>query len=133
MVKQRISIKDVAIAINGKIIGGAEEATFTVLRDNDEAYEAGSYFPAEIVGGKFHITGSLTRAFVDVDLLNTIMPKQAVPPGFTIVGSVVSGKLPSRTVTINGAVFDSFDITGLTTDGYAKNALPFKATDFSLT
>jgi hypothetical protein len=130
MVKQRISIKDVNIAVNGKIVGGAEEATFTVARDNEEAYEAGTYLPVEIVGGKFHISGSLTRAFVDVDLLNELMPKQAIPASVTINGSVISGKLPLRSVTVFGAVFDSADINSLAIDGYAKNALPFKAVDW---
>ncbi len=130
MVKQRISIKDVDISINGKIIGGAEEATFTIARDNEEAYEAGNYQPVEIVGGKFHITGSLTRAFIDVDLLNELMPKSAIPASVTITGTVVSGKTPSRNVTIFGATFDSVEITGLGLDSYAKNTLPFKALDW---
>jgi hypothetical protein len=130
MVNQRISIKDVDISINGKIVGGAEECSFTVSRDNEEAYEAGSYMPVEIVGGKFHISGSLTRAFIDVDLLKELMPKQASAPSFTITGNVVSGKIPKRSVTIFGASFDSVSIEGLALDGYAKNTLPFKALDW---
>jgi len=130
MVKQRISIKDVDIAINGQIIGGAQEATVTVARDNEEAYEGGNYMPVEIVGGKFHITGSLTRAFIDNDLLNELMPKQAIPTSLTITGTVISGKTPGRNFTVFGAVFDSVEISGLGLDGYATNALPFKATDY---
>lgn len=128
--KQRISIKDVDISVNGKIIGGAEEASFTVSRDNEEAYEAGNYLPAEIVGGKFHISGSVTRAFIDTELLNEIMPKQALPGSFTLTGTVISGKLPARDVTVFGTAFDSADINGLGIDGYAKNSLPFKALDW---
>jgi len=130
MVKQRISIKDVDISINGKIIGGAEEATFTIARDNEEAYEGGNYLPVEIVGGKFHISGSLTRAYVDNDLLNELMPKTAIPTSFTLTGTVISGKEPARTVTIFGVSCDSVDINGLALDGYAKNAIPFKALDW---
>lgn len=130
MVNQRISIKDVDIAINGKIIGGAQEATVTIARDNEEAYEAGNYEPVEIVGGKFHITGSITRAYIDNELLNELMPKQAIPASFTITGQVVSGKTPARSFTVFGAVFDSIEIGGLGLDGYATNALPFKATSF---
>jgi len=130
MVNQRISIKDVDISINGKIVGGAEECSCTISRDNEEAYEAGSYTPVEIVGGKFHIAGSLTRAFVDVDLLNELMPKQASATAFTLTGNVVSGKLPKRSVTIFGVAFDSADISGLGLDGYAKNVMPFKALDW---
>lgn len=128
MVKQRISIKDIDLSINGKIVGGAEEATFTIARDNEEAYEGGSYTPVEIVGGKFHISGSITRAYVDNDLLNDLMPNQAVPPSYTIVGTITSGKTPNRRITIFGAVLDSMDINGLGLDGYAKNTMPFKAT-----
>ena len=130
MVNQRISIKDVNIAINGKIIGGAEEATFTVLRDNEEAYEAGNYLPVEIVGGKFHISGSITRAYIENDLLNELMPKTAVPASFTISGNIVSGKTPARPITIFGATLDSHEISDMTLDGYAKNTLPFKALDW---
>lgn len=130
MVKQRISIKDVDISINGVIIGGAEEATYTVSRDNEEAYEGGSYFPVEIVGGKFHISGNLTRAFIDIDLLNELMPKSAVPFIFTLTGAVNSGKSPARNVSVYGATVDSIDINGLGLDGYAKNSIPFKATDW---
>jgi hypothetical protein len=132
MVKQRISIKDVDIAINGKIVGGAQEATVTISRDNEEAYEGGNYMPVEIVGGKFHIKGSLTRAFIDNDLLKELMPKQAVPASFTITGSVTSGKTPNRNFTVFGATFESIEIGSLALDGYAVNTLPFTATDFRL-
>jgi len=130
MVNQRISLKDVNLAINGRIVGGAEEASVTVARDNEEAYEAGSYLPVEIVGGKFKISGSISRAFLDNTLLNELMPKTAVPGSFTITGKVVSGKTPDRQITVFGATFDSVDINGLGLDGYAKNALPFKALDW---
>jgi hypothetical protein len=127
MPSQRISIKDVAISIGNNVIGGCEEVSFTIARDNEEAYEAGNYFPVEIVDGKFHITGSISRAFIDVDLLNTITPNQALWPSFTITGEIVSGKTPGRTIWITGAKFDSHDVNSLGLDGYAKNALPFKA------
>lgn len=130
MVNQRISIKDVDIAINGKIIGGAQECTVTISRENEEAYEAGNYMPVEIVGGKFKIAGSITRAYIDNDLLNELMPKQAIPSSFTITGQVTSGKTPGRNFTIFGAVFDSVEIGSLGLDGYAVNALPFKATNY---
>ena len=45
---------------------------------------------------------------------------------------IISGKTPGRSVTIKGAKFDSFDINSLGLDGYAKNALPFKATSWEL-
>ena len=49
MVNQRISIKDIDISINGKIVGGAETAAVTISRDNEFAYEGGGYMPVEIV------------------------------------------------------------------------------------
>ena len=76
MVNQRISLKDVAIYINGQQIGGAESAECTVTRTQDVAYEGASYKPVEIVDGKIEIAGSLTRAFLDVDLLNLLFPNQ---------------------------------------------------------
>lgn len=127
MVNQRISIKDVQFVIGDRIIGGAEEASFSVARDNEEAYEAGNYFAVEIVDGKYHISGDITRAFIDIDLLNEICPNAQLWPDFTLVGEIVSGKTPGRTVTVIGVKFDSYDINGLGLDGYAKNALPFKA------
>ena len=130
MVNQRISIKDVQISLNGNTLGGSESATITIARDNEEAYEGGSYTPVEIVGGKFHITGSLTRAFIDTDTLNEIMPNLAIPSNFTIHGEITSGKTPQRSITIFGAVFDSIEISDLGLDGYAKNTLPFKATSW---
>ena len=131
MVKQRISLKDVDISINGKIIGGAESASVTISRDNEVAYEGGSYMPAEIVGGKFSIEGEISRAFIDVTLLKELMPSgQAVPPSFTLTAIVTSGKSPSRNITIFGATFDSVNVTDLGIDGYAKNTLPFKALNY---
>ena len=131
MVNQRISLKDVSIYVGTSAIGGAEELTMTVSRDNETAYEGGNYYPVEIVQGKFTIEGSITRAFIDIDTLNTLCPNQAIWPSFTITGTVTSGKTPDRNVTIKGAVFTSFDINGLAIDGYAKNALPFTALNWS--
>jgi len=133
MVNQRISVKDIIISVNGTIIGGAEELTMSVAADNEEAFEAGNYFPVEIVDGKKHITGSITRAWIDNDLLNMLFPPDTgVWESFTITGNVVSGKSPQRTATVTGAKFDSFDINSLSLDGYAKNALPFKALNWKL-
>lgn len=132
MVKQRISIKDVDMSINGKIVGGAESVTLTVTRENEVAYEGGSYMPVEIVGGKFTIEGSLSRAYIDNDLLKELMPKSAVPVSFTLTGKVSSGKTPGRAIAVFGAVIDSFNISGMELTGYAKNELPFKALDFRL-
>lgn len=133
MVNQRISLKDVQVSVGKKIIGGAEELTATVAADNEEAYEAANYFPVEIIDGKKHISGTLTRAFIDVQTLNDLFPADAGLWGsYTITGTVVSGKTPGRTITITGAKFDSFDINSLSLEGYAKNSLPFKALNWKL-
>jgi len=131
MVNQRISLKDVSIFINGSQIGGAESAEVTLTRDNEEAYEGGTYKPVEIVDGKIHIAGTLTRAFLDVDLLNELFPNQSLAPSFTLLATVVSDKLPGRNIEIRGAKLDSVNVSDLTLDGYAKNTLPFKALDWS--
>lgn len=133
MVNQRISVKDIQISVGGTIIGGAEELTMTVAADNEEAFEAGNYFPVEIIDGKKHITGTITRAFIDVATLNELFPADAgLWDTYTITGQIVSGKTPSRTMTITGAKFDSFDVNSLALDGYAKNSLPFKALNWKL-
>ena len=131
MANQRISMKDVIISVGpGNIIGGSEELAATFSADNEEAYEAGNYFPVEIVDGKKHIIGTLTRAWIDNETINTLFPPDAgIWPVFTLTGTVVSGKSPSRTVNISGVKFDSVDINGFTLDSYAKNAMPFKATN----
>ena len=131
MADQRISLKDMSIFINGSQIGGAESAEVTLSRDNEEAYEGGSYKPVEIVDGKIHIEGSLSRAFLDVDLLNELFPNQALSPSFTFLGTIVSGKAPGRNIEIRGAKLDSVNISDLSLDRYAKNTLPFKALDWS--
>ena len=129
MVNQRISLKDVQIAINGKVIGGAEELTATIAADNEVAFEGGNYFGVEVVDGKKNISGTITRAWVDNELLNELAPSDTAGlwPSFTIVADVVSGKEPGRTMTIFGAKMDSVDINSLTLDGFAKNSIPFKA------
>ena len=131
MVNQRISLKDVTISINGKVIGAAEEASVKVSRANEEAWEGGSYLPAEIVDGKVSISGSLSRAFVDVDLLNTLFPNTPLAPSFTLLATITSGKTPGRNIKLLGVKFDSIDVNSLGLDGYAKNAMEFKATNWS--
>ena len=126
--KQRISLKDVEIAIDDKVVGAADSCSVTLTRANTVAYEGATYLPAEIVGGHFAISGSLSRAWVDNELLNQLMPNRAVPPSFTLKGKVVSGKSPDRTFTILGAVFKDVDINSLTLDGFAKNKMDWDAT-----
>ena len=127
MVNQRISLKDCAISINGSIIGGAEEVTAKLSRANTIAHEAGSYIPAEIVDGAITIDGTVKGAWLDVDLINTLFPNQALSPSFTISGSIVSGKTPQRRMTILGAKFKTASITGWALTEYAKNEFEFDA------
>ena len=132
MANQRISLKDVKITLNNYTVGGAQELTCTVTRDNAFVYEGGTYHPVDILDGKFEITGSLTRHFIDIDLINDFCPNQDLWPSFVLVGEISNSKTPGRTVTITGAKFDSFDISGLNMDGPAENALPFKALNWKL-
>jgi len=133
MVNQRISLKDVAIYLNGNQVGGAESAEITLTRENEVAYESANYLPVEIVDGKITIEGSLTRAFLDVDLLNQLFPNQPLAPYFTFMATVVSGKGPQRKVEIMGAKLKSANISDLGLDaGWAKNTLPFSALNWKL-
>ncbi len=133
MVNQRISAKDIVISVGGNIIGGSESMTVTVAADNEVAFEAGSYYGVEVLDGKKNVTGSIVRAYIDNDTLNTLFPPDAgVWPDFTITGTVVSGKSPKRTITVTGAKFDGFDIASLELDGYAKNTMNFKGLKWKL-
>jgi len=129
-IKQRLSLKDINIALNGKIVGGGEELSIDIKRDNEEAFEAGNYKCIEIVDGKTHVSGSLKRAWIDNDLLNEIFPNQNLQPSFTLTGSIISGKTPGRNIRLFGCKFDGVSITDFNLDGYAKNDLPFKGTDW---
>jgi len=130
MVNQRLSLKDVAILVNGNQIGGAEIAEITLTRGQDLAYESGNYKPVEIVDGKIEIGGSLTRAWIDMDLLNELFPNAQLAPSFTFVAEVSSGKEPGRKIEIFGAKLESMNISEFALEGYAKNLLPFKALDW---
>ena len=132
MVNQRISLKDVDISINGKILGGAESATITLTRKGQEAaFEGGNYKAVEIVDGAIEVAGEIERAFIDVDLLNELFPNQSLMPSFTLSATITSGKLPGRNIKVFGCKLDSVDISGLSLEGYAKNKLPFKALDWT--
>ena len=130
MVTGRISLKDVSISIGDTVVGGSEELTATVSAEDTVAHEGASYLPAEIVDGAITISGTITRAFIDVDLLNDIFPETGIKPSFTLTGEIVSGKTPARTITITGAKFNSLDINGLGLTDYAKNTLNFNATNW---
>lgn len=131
MVQQRVSIKDFALYINGNKIAGGEEATATLTNDNEEAYEADNYKPVEIVEGKKHVAGTLTLAWVNNDRLKELAPNTGIWPSFTLVGSLTSGKTPSRGISLIGCSLDSIDINSLGLDSYAKQALAFKAVDWA--
>jgi len=131
MVNQRISLKDVDISIGGNIIGGAESVSLTITREGQEqAYEGGNYKPVEIVEGKIAITGEISRAFIDNELLNELFPNESLMPEFTLSGQITSGKTPGRTFKVFGCKADSVSIEELGLDGYAKNTIPFKALDW---
>jgi len=133
IVKQRISLKDLDISINGKIIGGAITCTLTITREGQEvAYEGGSYMPVEIVDGKVAITGEIQRAWIDVDLLNELFPNQALLPSFDLAGQLTSGKTPIRDFHVMGCKPDSINVSDLGLDGFAKNNIPFKALNWRL-
>jgi len=133
MVNERISAKDLVFSVGGTILGGAEDLNFSVTADNEEAYEAGNYFPVDIVDGKKHIAGTINRAWIDNETLNSLFPPDTgLWPLFTITGTVTSGKSPGRNFSINDAKFDSFDVNSLALEGHAKNAMPFKALNWKL-
>jgi len=132
MVNQRISTKDCEIYIGDNRVGGAEEMAVTITADNEEAFEAASYLCVEIMPGKRHVEGNVLRAFVDVDLIKDLIPNDALtlPTPVTIVGQVVSGKTPGRKIVVHGALFDQVTVESFTLEGYAKNNLPFKGTNW---
>ena len=133
MVKQRISLRDIDITINGKRVGGAEELAVTIDRDLFEAGEGGNYKTVEIVEGFQKVEGTLTVAYLDADLINTLFPNQAVLPEFTLAGVVNNSKTPDRSMKIFGVKFGGVDFSDMAKDSeYIKNALKFKAADWRL-
>ena len=130
MVSQRISAKDCEFYIGDVRVGGAEEMAVTITADNEEAFEAANYLPVEIVEGKRHVAGNIMRAYIDNDIVQSLIPNdaQTLQSPVTIVGQVVTGKTPARKVVVHGAKFDSISLEGLGLDAYAKNNLQFKGT-----
>ena len=128
MVSQRITARDCEFYIGTIRVGGAEELTITIDHDLTDAHEGGSHFPVELIDGKISVTGSVTRAYIDNDLIKAITGNMSgIWPSFTITSNIVSGKSPERPITIIGAKFSSVSIEGLSLDSYAKNTLSFRA------
>ena len=133
MVKQRISLRDVDISVDGKIVGGIEEVSAIINRELTAAGEGGTHKTVEIVPGFETIEGTVTRAFIDVTLLNDLYPNQSVLPEFTLSGSINNGKTPGRTLKLFGVKFGGIEFTDMAKDSeWIKNSLPFKAVDFDL-
>ena len=132
MTSQRITARDCEFYIGTTRVGGAEEMSLSITHDITDAHEAGSHFPVELVDGKITIAGDLTRAFIDVDLINAIAPNTTrLWPEFTIVSQIVTGKVPARTITVMGAKFSEISVESLSLDAYAKNKLSFHAKNYS--
>jgi hypothetical protein len=131
---ERITLRDVRVTYDGKVIGAIESLTFKVERDNEAAHEGGTHETVEIVDGAEKITGTAVRAFVELDTLKEMFPNSAKWPSFTLFSTIVSAKSPARDCTLFGVKFDSFDVTELsaTGGGWAKNNLPFKAIGYKL-
>lgn len=125
MVNERINLTNVDIYIDGDRVGGAEELGATITPSSEFAHEGGSAEPVDIVDGKREYTGSLIRAFIDVDLVKKLIPFGQPTPYFNMQG-ITKDKTPARVVKIESAKLESFDINSLTTAGYARNAMPFK-------
>ena len=136
MAKKRFNLTDVKLTVDvgdGAVtIGGAEECTITVTREVNAAHEAGSYKTAELVEQIETVEGSLTRAFIDGDVIKTIYPQnQSELPEVTITGAIQNQE-NMQYIRVVGAKFKGFDINGLGLSDYAKNALNFQALDWDI-
>ena len=125
MVKERINLTNVDILINGVRVGGAEELSVSASFANEFAHEGGGAEPVEIVDGKREYSGSLSRAFIDTELVKSLAEYGQATPYFNLQG-ITKNKTPARKIKVENAKLDGFDINSLSIDGYAKNALPFK-------
>lgn len=131
--RQRISLRDVDVSINGKIVGGIEEVSATVSRELAPAGEGGTHKTVEIVEGFETIEGSVIKAFLDVDSINELYPNQSVLPEFTLSAAVNNGKTPDRTIKIFGVKFGGFELTDMAKDSeWIKQSTEFKATDWTI-
>jgi hypothetical protein len=135
MVNQSITAHDVEFYIGEVRVGGAEEMSVEITAENARRYEAGSYWPVEIVDGKRAVTGTITKAYLDNELIATLIPqgRSELQTAFTVTGNTVTGKTPSRKITVFGAKFNSVNISdlSLSSEG-AKNALAFEGTGYDL-
>lgn len=125
-VKERINLTNVDILLNGRRVGGAEELSTSIALSNEFAHEGGNAEPVEIVDGKREYSGSLTQAWIDVDLVRSLIPYGQATPYFNLQG-ITKNKTPARVIKVENAKLDNFDLGSLAMDGYAKATLPFKA------
>ncbi|MCH7691561.1 MAG: ATP-binding cassette domain-containing protein [candidate division Zixibacteria bacterium] len=91
--------------------------------------------PDEILEGTELVEGTLTRAFVDIDLVKELLPFQQSStaqekPSFTLRGETKSHVSPAKKLTIFGAKINSWELSGLTMEGRADERYSFDALDY---
>jgi len=64
--------RDASIIVNGTTIGVAESATAEITTNVEPYWEIGEKYPAALMEGNIEITGDITRAVIDTNLLNFI-------------------------------------------------------------
>ena len=130
--KQRVSLLDVDITIDGEIVGGAESLTVDVKRTTNAIWEGGNYKAVEIMEEKEEITGTLEQAWIDWTLVKKLYPDQVNLPYFFLYARV-KNKTPGRGIILKDCKIDSWNINSLSIGGgYGKSSLPFKALDWEV-
>ena len=132
---KRFNLTDVDILIDGTVVGGAQELTVTITANQTVEHQAGSSKPDEILEGTELVEGTLTRAFVDIDLVKELLPFQQSStaqekPSFTLRGETKSHVSPAKKLTIFGAKINSWELSGLTMEGRADERYSFDALDY---
>lgn len=128
MVNQRVSLRDIDISLNGKIVGGSEELTANISREGTPAGQGGTYQTVEIVEGMEKIEGTLITAYLNVELINELFPNQAVLPEFTLSGSVNNDKSPQRIMKLFKVKFLGVELSDTSYESpYIKLSMPFMA------
>ena len=61
------------IKVDGSDVVRVESATIDISRNLDSYYEIGSHQPTELLEGNEEITGTINRAWIDLDMLDLIL------------------------------------------------------------
>jgi len=110
------------ITVGGTTLGYADEVTIDVDIGLETFYEIGSKFWVAVSEGNFEVTGSISKAWVDISLLGTLGLGSGDPttPGSFDVTAVFGG----NTITIVNCRFETVSLS-IPQDGFLMEDYDF--------